>query len=40
LHSAVFLLNSRSHLFTATPSAFASKLLQPTGAHLLPKLRC
>ena len=40
LQSAVFLLNSRSHHFTATPSAFEREALQPTGAHLLPKLRC
>ena len=36
----MFLLNSRSHHFTATPSAFVREGLQPTGAHLLPKLRC
>jgi len=40
LQSAVFLLNSRSHLFSATPSRFAGKPLHATGAHLLPKLRC
>jgi hypothetical protein len=34
------LLNSRSHRFSATLSAFAGKPLQPTRAHLLPKLRC
>jgi hypothetical protein len=36
----VFLLNSRSHLFSATPSAFEREALQPTGAPLIPKLRC
>ena len=40
LQSAVFLLNSRSHHFTATPSSFDHEDLHPTGAHLLPKLRC
>ena len=36
----MFLLNSRSHLFTATPSSSGREVLHPTGAHLLPKLRC
>jgi hypothetical protein len=36
----VFLVNSRHGHFTATPWGFVSKLLHPTGAHLLPKLRC
>ena len=36
----MFLVNSRHGLFTATPWGFASVLLHPTGAHLLPKLRC
>ena len=36
----MFLINSRSHLFTATSSCFTSKSLHTTEAHLLPKLRC
>jgi hypothetical protein len=35
----VFLVNSRLGLFTAAPSGFGGKLLHPTGAFLLPKLR-
>ena len=40
LQSPVFLLNSCSHRFSATPSAFLRKGVQPIRAHLLPKLRC
>jgi hypothetical protein len=36
----VFLVNSRHGHFTATPSGSTSEPLHPSGAHLLPKLRC
>ena len=36
----MFLVNSRHSHFTATPSGSTGKPLHPTGAHLLPKLRC
>jgi len=36
----LFIKNSRSHHLSATPSAFTREALQPTGAHLIPKLRC
>jgi len=35
----LFIKNSRSHLFTATLSASTCKMLQPTRAYLIPKLR-
>ena len=40
LQSAVFLLNSRSHLFTATLFCSTREGLHILRAHLLPKLRC
>ena len=40
LQSAVFLLNSRSHRFFATPLGSIREGLHILGAHLLPKLRC
>ncbi len=36
----MFLINSRSHRFSATLSSSGSKSLHPNRAHLLPKLRC
>jgi hypothetical protein len=36
----VFLLNSRSHHFFATPIRFTRKALHVPGVHLIPKLRC
>ena len=36
----MFLVNSRSHLFIATPFCSTSKSRHIPGAHLLPKLRC
>ena len=36
----MFLLNSRSHHFTAAPLGSSSKCLHLTEAHLIPKLRC
>ena len=36
----MFLVNSRSPHFTATPFRSTSKSLHVIGAHLLPKLRC
>ena len=36
----MFLVNSRHGHFTATPWGSTSKSHHPTGAHLLPKLRC
>ena len=36
----MFLLNSRSHHFTAAPLSSSSKCLHLTEAHLIPKLRC
>ena len=36
----MFLINSRYHHFSATPSSSGREALHPTGAHLLPKLRC
>ena len=35
----MFLVNSRLGLVSATPSGFGRKVLHPTGAILLPKLR-
>ena len=35
----MFLVNSRPGLVTATPSGFPRKVVHPTGALLLPKLR-
>ena len=40
LQSAVFLINSRSHRFFATPLGSIRKGLHLLKAHLLPKLRC
>ena len=34
------MINSRYRHFSATPSSSRSESLHPTGAHLLPKLRC
>src|SRR5690606_37188132 len=39
LQSAVFLINSRSHRFSATPFRSGRKGLHVPGAYLLPKLR-
>ncbi len=36
----MFLVNSRSHLFVATPFCAGRKDLYIVEAHLLPKLRC
>ena len=36
----MFLINSRSHRFSAAPLGFGSKSLNLLEAHLLPKLRC
>ena len=36
----MFLINSRSHRFSAAPFGFRSKSLNLLEAHLLPKLRC
>ncbi len=36
----MFLINSRYRHFSATPSSSRREALHPTGAHLLPKLRC
>src|SRR6185503_9120699 len=38
-HAAVFLVNSRFPLVSATPSSFRRKADHPNGALLLPKLR-
>ena len=40
LQSAVFLINSRSHLFVATSFRSSRKGFHVMEAHLLPKLRC
>lgn len=40
LQSAVFLINSRSHLFSETVSRSRCLSSHGTTAHLLPKLRC
>ena len=34
------MINSRYRRFSATPSSSSGEHLHPTGAHLLPKLRC
>ena len=39
LQSAMFLINSRSHLFVATPFGSGREDLHLMRAHLLPKLR-
>ena len=36
----MFLINSRSHRFSAAPFGFERKALHLPEAHLLPKLRC
>ena len=36
----MFLINSRYRRFSAAPSSSGREALHPTGAHLIPKLRC